>query len=310
MVGSIAFPRPPHKSRPRTEQGFSLKKDPLPARRTAVRIIVPSARQIARTVAPGIAPVATRQSIERDETFPSAECASTSENTEATGDPRAPLARLSAPLGQRRLAPPLREGLRSSDGCRRRRRFQGRGIGCAGQSRTLREERAGRPSAERRETGGRGSAHASAKDARGEEPAPRRRSHARGFADAGGGSGRTANGSEAEDGPQARRRDATNSTRDRQRGALRGRSGADRLPDAASWAGLRPAADLAVAARPSGRPSRPPGSGSTVAPKHAARRQATGRARQANDVDDLRRADHLFRLNPCRTGDHRAQTKR
>ena len=69
--------------------------------------------------------------------------------------------------------------------------------------------------------------------------------------------------------------DATNSTRDRQRGALRGRSGADCLPDEASWAGLRPAADLAVAARPTGRPSRPPGGGSTVATKRAARRQAT-----------------------------------
>ena len=32
--------------------------------------------------------------------------------------------------------------------------FQGRGIGRAGQNKTLREERAGRPSAERRETGG------------------------------------------------------------------------------------------------------------------------------------------------------------
>ena len=38
--------------------------------------------------------------------------------------------------------------------------FQGRGIGRTGQNRTLREERAGRPSAERRETGGRGSPHA------------------------------------------------------------------------------------------------------------------------------------------------------
>ena len=88
--------------------------------------------------------------------------------------------------------------------------------------------------------------------------------------------------------------DATNSTRDRQRGALRGRSGADRFLDEASWAGLRPAADLAVAARPSGRPSRPPGSGSTVAPKRAARRQTTGCVRQANDADNLQRADHLF----------------
>ena len=72
----------------------------------------PSARQLARTVAPGVAPVATRQSIERDKPFPSAECASASENTKATGDPFAPLARLSAPPGQRRLTPPLRDGLR------------------------------------------------------------------------------------------------------------------------------------------------------------------------------------------------------
>ena len=67
-------------------------------------------------------------------------------------------------------------------------------------------------------------------------------------------------------------------TRERPRSAHAPRRtrGADRLPDAASWAGLRPAADLAVAARPSGRPSRPPGGGSTVVPKRAARRQATG----------------------------------
>ena len=80
----------------------------------------PSARQLARTVAPGVAPVATRQSIERDKPFPSAECASASENTKATGDPFAPLARLSAPPGQGRLAPPLRENLRPSKGVKRR----------------------------------------------------------------------------------------------------------------------------------------------------------------------------------------------
>ena len=42
--------------------------------------------------------------------YTSAECASASENTEATGDPCAPLARLSAPPGQGRLAPPHRTG--------------------------------------------------------------------------------------------------------------------------------------------------------------------------------------------------------
>ena len=87
----------------------------------------PSARQLARTdfaalrlcrpaasirVAPGVAPVATRQPIERDKTFPSAECVSSSETAEATGDPCAPLARLSAPPGHGRLAPPLRDSLR------------------------------------------------------------------------------------------------------------------------------------------------------------------------------------------------------
>ena len=150
-----------------------------------------------------------------------------------------------------------------------------RATGIASQHRTRRCVRSGRdgqaPSGERRADAvrrtrregraGRGAGIAATK-------------HRTSFADAGGGSGRPANGSEAEDGPQGRRADATNSTRSRQRGALRGRSGADRLPDEASWAGLRPAADLAVAARPSGRPSRPPGSVSTVAPKRATRRQA------------------------------------
>ena len=224
----------------------------------------PSARQLARPGAPGVAPVATRQSIGRGKPFPSAGCASASEKTEATGGPFAPPVRLSAPTGHGRLAPPLREGLRPSDETEASDKRRG----------TLREERAGRPSAERRETGGRGSPH-TPRRTRGARRRIRRRRPARGFADAGGGSGRPANGSEAEDGPQGRRADATNSTSSRQRGALRGRSGADRLPDEAGWAGLRPAADLTVAARPPGRPSRPPGGGSTVAPKRAARRQAT-----------------------------------
>ena len=112
------------------------------------------------------------------------------------------------------------------------------------QNRMLREE-AGGTASRRAERDGRSRfAARAAKDAQGEEPASRRQSPARGFADAGGGSGRSANGSEAGDAPPA-----TNSTRSRQCGADRGRSGADRLPDEASWAGLRPAADLAVAAR-------------------------------------------------------------
>ena len=69
-------------------------------------------------VAPGVAPVATRQSIRRGRLrsnvrrtypFPSAGCASASEKTEATGDPFAPPVRLSAPTGHGRPAPPLRE---------------------------------------------------------------------------------------------------------------------------------------------------------------------------------------------------------
>ncbi len=110
----------------------------------------PSARQLARTVAPGVAPVATRQPIERDEAFPSAECVSSSETAGATGDPCAPPVRLSAPPGHGRLAPPLHEHLRLSEGKEESGDRRGK----------LREERAGRPSAERRETGGRGAAHA------------------------------------------------------------------------------------------------------------------------------------------------------
>ena len=110
----------------------------------------PSARQLARPGAPGVAPVATRQSIGRGKPFPSAGCASASEKTEATGGPFAPPVRLSAPTGHGRLAPPLREGLRPSDETEASDKRRG----------TLREERAGRPSAERRETGGRGSPHA------------------------------------------------------------------------------------------------------------------------------------------------------
>ena len=117
-----------------TDAPSSSQRRPFSARQTGVRIMGPSARQIARTdfaalrlcrpsasirVAPGVAPVATRQSIKRDRlrsnvrrtyTFPSAKCASASENTEATGDPLRPLARLSAPPGQGRLAPPHRTG--------------------------------------------------------------------------------------------------------------------------------------------------------------------------------------------------------
>ena len=75
----------------------------------------PSARQIARSVAPGVAPVATRQSTRRGKPFPSAECASASEKAEATGDPIAPPVRLSAPAGHGRLAPPLRATSSSPD---------------------------------------------------------------------------------------------------------------------------------------------------------------------------------------------------
>ena len=150
-----------------------------------------------------------------------------------------------------------------------RRRFA-RVCGCHAKSRegecvlrktkkTLREERAGRPSADRRETGGR------------RERTPGERQRGRGRP----GSARLRPQAEMAEAQRRPTRDATNSTRSRQRGALRGRSGAERLPGVANWAGLRPAADLAVAARPSGRPSRPSGSASTVAPKHAARRQAT-----------------------------------
>ena len=70
----------------------------------------PSARQIARSVAPGVAPVATRQSIRRNKPFPSTEYASASEKAEATGDPFAPPVRPSAPAGHGRLA---RTSLRS-----------------------------------------------------------------------------------------------------------------------------------------------------------------------------------------------------
>ena len=218
------------------------------------------------------------------------------------GDPLRPPVRLSAPPGHGRPAPPLREDLRPLR-CRK----GGLGRVTRKTKGTLREERAGRPSAERRETGGLGSPHATRR-ARGARSRIRRRSPARGFADAGGGSGRPANGSEAEGGPQARRRDATNSTRSRQRGALRGRSGADCLPDEASWAGLRPAADLAVAARPAGRPSRPTGGGSTVAPKRAARRQATGADVKGLCADDCRaeaqirpkaRFTQVVKASPC-----------
>ena len=101
----------------------------------------PSARQLARTVAPGVASVATRQSIRCDKPFPSARCVSASESPEATGDPFAPLVRLSAPPGQGRLTPPHCKNLRLSDEEE------------ASEQRTLREERAGRPSAEWRETG-------------------------------------------------------------------------------------------------------------------------------------------------------------
>ncbi len=75
----------------------------------------PSARQLARSVAPGVAPVATRQSIGRGKPFPSAGCASASEKAEATGDPSAPPVRLSAPAGHGRLAPPLHGASASPD---------------------------------------------------------------------------------------------------------------------------------------------------------------------------------------------------
>ena len=55
------------------------------------------ARQLARPVVPGIATVATPKSTRRDKPFPSARCVTSSETTEATGDPSAPLVRLSAP---------------------------------------------------------------------------------------------------------------------------------------------------------------------------------------------------------------------
>ena len=54
------------------------------------------ARQLARPVATGIATIATPKSIERGETFPSPKHVSSSEATEAMGDPCAPLVRLSA----------------------------------------------------------------------------------------------------------------------------------------------------------------------------------------------------------------------
>ena len=97
----------------------------LPSLRDSRPHLGPSARQVARTdvaalrlcrpaasirVAPGVAPVATRQSIGRDGPFPSAGCASAREKTEATGDPFAPPVRLSAPAGRGRLA---RTSLRS-----------------------------------------------------------------------------------------------------------------------------------------------------------------------------------------------------
>ena len=90
----------------------------------------PSARQVARSVAPGVAPVATRQSIGRGKPFPSAGCASAREKTEATGDPFAPPVRLSAPTGHGRPAPPLREASAPPDetasrGTRGRSREQG-----------------------------------------------------------------------------------------------------------------------------------------------------------------------------------------
>ena len=54
-------------------------------------------RQLARPVAPGVAAVAAPKTTRRDEPFPSAKCVSSSETTEATDDPSAPLVRLSAP---------------------------------------------------------------------------------------------------------------------------------------------------------------------------------------------------------------------
>ena len=112
----------------------------------------PSARQIARPVAPGVAPVATRQSIERDKTFPSAECASASEND---GGDRRSLRSSRATVGssgpRAACAAASRESAAiRSDGGRRRGKtelgFQERGTGHAEQGRTLREERGrGRP---------------------------------------------------------------------------------------------------------------------------------------------------------------------
>ena len=87
----------------------------LPSLRESRPHLGPSARQVARTVAPGVAPVATRQSIRRDEPFPSAGCASAREKTEATGDPFAPPVRLSALTGHGRPAPPPRGASASPD---------------------------------------------------------------------------------------------------------------------------------------------------------------------------------------------------
>ena len=116
---------------------------------------------------------ASRQSIRRGKPFPSAECASASGKTEATGDPFAPPVRLSAPPGHGRPAPPLREDLRPLK-CRK----GGLDRVTCKTARTLREERAGRLSAERRETGGRGSPHAPRRT-RGARSRIRRRSPAR-----------------------------------------------------------------------------------------------------------------------------------
>ena len=67
------------------------------------RPVGPAARPNRRS---GSRAVAARQSIERGEPFPSAKCASASETGEATGDPSAPLVRLSAPPDRGRFARP------------------------------------------------------------------------------------------------------------------------------------------------------------------------------------------------------------
>ena len=194
--------------------------------------------------------------------------------------------------------------------------------------RTLREERAGQPSAERSETGGRnapqkrnalrlsgihdkigGKVAEGDRAATRERPrsahAPRRtrgaRSRFRGDEAPHGDSRMRAAGADARRtaaSPRTARKRAIEAVgrnsrseaeayarRDEfdQRSPTRRASGPQRGgPTAGRGEFGRTAADLAVAARPSGRPSRPPGGGSTVAPKRAARRQATGRARRAN----------------------------